>query len=275
MEALLALALIISVLALIDLVPKLRLKRAVNAAFPGSYVVILERNVPVYRRLPVALRKQLHRLVLHFLHTKDFHGCAGLAITDEIRVTIAGTACLLLLNRKTRVYPELSSILVYPSAFLAPRTEIGPGGVVSNYEDDLLGESWGDGRVILAWDHVEQGIRDFTDGHNVVLHEFAHQLDEESGGADGAPILGSRANYQRWAEVFSREFASLQTTVDYDDETVLDEYGATDPAEFFAVATETFFEKPVELAARHAELFEELKGYYRVDPREWLKNPRP
>lgn len=270
MEALLVLGLIIGAIVLIDIIPKLRLRHAVRSPFPEHYAAVLKKNVPVYRKLPAALREQLHRLILHFLHTKEFHGCAGLVITDQIRVTIAGMACLLLLNRKTRVYPELSSILVYPSAFLAPREEIGPGGVVSYHEDDLLGESWGDGRVILAWDHVVAGTHDFTDGHNVVLHEFAHQLDEESGGADGAPILGSRANHQRWASIFSHEFANLQTMINHHDETVIDEYGATDPAEFFAVATEAFFEKPVEMAARHAELFNELKHYYRVDPREWV-----
>ena len=270
MNALLVLAMVIAVIVLIDLVPKLRLRRAIRCPFPAHYVAILESNVPVYRRMPAELRQQLHHLIKHFLHTKDFHGCAGLEISDEIRVTIAGTACLLLLNRKTRVYPELSSILVYPSAFLAPRTEIDESGVVSYHEDDLLGESWGDGRVVLAWDHVELGSRDPNDGHNVVLHEFAHQLDEESGGADGAPLLGSRANYQRWASVFSHEYAGLQAMLARDESTVLDEYGATDPAEFFAVATETFFERPSEMATHHAKLYEELKNYYRVDPRVWV-----
>ncbi len=270
MNALLILAIIVAAIVLVEWVPKLRLKRAVRARFPDHFAAILERNVPIYPRLPAELREQLHGLIKQFLHQKNFYGCGGLEITDEIRVTIAGQACLLLLNRKTRVYPRLWSVLVYPCAFIAPRTELAPGGVVIDGEEDLLGESWGDGRVVLAWDHVQQGAGDFTDGHNVVLHEFAHQLDDESGAADGAPILGSQANYRDWAAVLSREFAILRTDVLHQDDTVLDEYGATDPAEFFAVATETFFEKPVELAGHHPELFEELKKYYRVDPREWL-----
>ncbi|MGP1615499.1 MAG: zinc-dependent peptidase [Pollutimonas bauzanensis] len=270
MNALLILAIIVAAIVLAEWIPKLRLKRAVQARFPEHFVAILEKNVPVYPRLPAELRGQLHGLIKQFLHQKNFHGCGGLEITDEMRVTIAGQACLLLLNRKTRVYPGLWSVLVYPGAFIAPRTELAPGGVVIDGEEDLLGESWGDGRVVLAWDHVRQGAGDFTDGHNVVLHEFAHQLDDESGAADGAPILGSQANYRDWAAVLSREFAALRSDVLHQDETVLDEYGATDPAEFFAVATETFFEKPVELAEHHPELFEELKKYYRVDPREWL-----
>lgn len=270
MNALLLLLIIIVGIVLAEYLPKLRLKHAVQAHFPDEHLVILEQNIPVYQKMPAQLQLQLQYLIKQFLYQKDFYGCAGLEITDEIRLTIAGQACLLLLNRGPRVYPDLHSILVYPSAFIASSTEMAPGGVVTYRRHSLLGESWGDGRVVLSWDDVQQGAHDFTDGHNVVLHEFAHQLDEESGRTNGAPILASRLNYPGWTAVLSREFANLRSDVLHNKPTVLDEYGATNPAEFFAVATETFFEMPAQMAEHHPELFQELKNYYRVDPREWL-----
>ncbi len=266
-----SLIVVIAAIALAEWLPKFRLKRAVQARFPAHFISILENDIPIYSRLPVPLQRQLQQLIKQFLFQKNFYGCAGLEITDRMRVAIAGQACLLLLNRKTRVYPQLHSILVYPSVFVVPTTELAPGGVVTYSEHDLLGESWGDGQVVLAWDHVQQGAQDFTDGHNVVLHEFAHQLDEESGMTNGAPPLGNQVDYQRWAAVFTREFAQLRSDALHRRETLLDEYGATDEAEFFAVATETFFEMPAQLAEQHPALFGELEKYYRVDPRKWLK----
>ncbi|NYT61034.1 zinc-dependent peptidase [Alcaligenaceae bacterium] len=270
MNALLLVVIVVGAFALAEYLPTWRLKRALRARFPDEYLHTLKQNIPAYQKMPAELQSQLQYLIKQFLHQKEFYGCGGLEITDEMRLTIAGQACLLLLNRAPRVYPDLRSILVYPSAFIAPSTEMSEGGVVTYREHSLLGESWGDGRVILSWDDVQRGARDFTDGHNVVLHEFAHQLDEESGRANGAPILASRLNYPGWAAVLSREFASLRSDVLHHYPTVLDEYGATSPAEFFAVATETFFEMPAQMAEHHPELFQELKNYYRVDPQEWL-----
>jgi Mlc titration factor MtfA (ptsG expression regulator) len=177
---------------------------------------------------------------------------------------------LLLLNRPTKVYPALHTVLIYPSAFWVDEEEVGPGGVVSVTERDLLGESWGDGRVVLAWDHVQRGAFESNDGLNVVLHEFAHQLDSESGEPNGAPFLGNFSNYRRWSTVFARSFAKLEFDAFYQNQNVLDYYGATNPAEFFAVATETFFEKPQQMAEQQSDLFIELETYYRVDPRDWL-----
>ncbi|MEO6918794.1 MAG: M90 family metallopeptidase [Collimonas sp.] len=270
MNVLLVSTFIILAIALAVWIPKFRLKCAIEARFPERFVAILEKNVPIYPRIPVELQQQLQLLIKQFLHQKKFYGCGGLEITDEIRVTIAGEACLLLLNRRPRVYPGLQSVLVYPAAFVAPRTEVAAGGVVTHSRQGLLGESWGDGRVILAWDHVQQGARNFADGHNVVLHEFAHQLDSESGSTNGAPLLRNLSSYRSWAAVFSREFATLQADALEHNTSLLDQYGATNPAEFFAVATETFFEMPAQMAEQHPELFEELKKYYRIDPQEWL-----
>lgn len=192
-----------------------------------------------------------------------------------MRVAIAGQACLLLLNRSSDVYPALRAILLYPGAFAAPRQDVGPGGVVTPFKQTMLGESWQDGRVVLSWDDAARGALEW-DGHNVVLHEFAHQLDSESGSTNGAPYLGSAASYRSWSEVLSRDYAHLRRAAWLgSQDSVLDHYGATSPAEFFAVATEAFYGKPWQLAARHPALYDELSKYYRVDPRTWLDAPPP
>nr|WP_229496377.1 M90 family metallopeptidase [Massilia polaris] len=253
--------------------PKWRLQRALAQAMPQHHLDILNANIPVYRRMDAGLQQQLHKLVKQFLYQKKFIGCAGQHIDDEVRVTIAAQACMLLLNRPSRVYAGLDTVLVYPSAFMAPRKHVDEAGVVTEARQDLLGESWGDGRVVLAWDHVLDGTRNWSEGHNVVLHEFAHQLDSESGSNNGAPWLGDRASYQRWSEVLSRDFANLQVDAMCRQQSVLDHYGASSPAEFFAVATEAFFARPHEMASHHKQLFGEFLRYYRVDPRAWLAAP--
>ena len=253
-------------------IPKLRYRRAINRPFPEHFVEILTVTLPVYIKMPAPLRDQWHRLINQFLYQKKFYGCAGLELTDEMRVTIAAQACLLVLNRKTRVYPEVKSILVYPAAFVAPRVEVQEAGVVTHQDQGLLGESWSNGRVILAWDHVRHGAQDFTDGQNLVLHEFAHQLDGESGSTNGAPLLASRAGYTSWTTVFSKEFEQLQMAAEHGRVSVMDHYGATNPAEFFAVATESFFEKPAQMTSEHPELFCLLKEFYQLDPMAWVES---
>lgn len=264
------LTLAVAGIAIAAWIPHYRLKRALNAPFPEDWVRILERNIQIYRNLPQPLRLQLRRLIKQFLHQKQFFGAGGLEMTDEIRVTIAAEACMLLLNRPIGVYPRLRYIIVYPSAFIVEHEDMDEAGVVDTRSRDLLGESWHQGKVILAWDGVLRGAQNFLDGQNLVLHEFAHQLDSETGDTDGAPLLlGGSHSYRSWAEVLSEEFIELQERSSRGRPTVIDEYGATNPAEFFAVATETFFEKPRQMARHHGELFETLKAYYRVDPSEW------
>ena len=173
-----------------------------------------------------------------------------------------------LLNRATSVFPGTRHILVYPDAFIHEGEVQGEDGVVSTFSEDRLGESWQEGKVILSWDDVLYGLEDFGDGENVVLHEFAHQLDVESGTQDGAPILKHNDPAQ-WKAVMTAAFEALAEAADRDEETLMDPYGATDPAEFFAVATETFFECADEMALDHPALFNELKKFYCVDPRQW------
>ena len=265
-------ALVLLGIAAALLIPRYRLKKALAAPFPEAWVAIVERNIGVYRSLPMELRLQLRQLIKQFLHQKHFSGAGGLEITDEIRVTIAAEACMLLLNRRTGVYPALRYIVVYPAAFVVERPRAVAGGVVTNRRMGVLGESWSNGKVILAWDDVLRGARNFVDGRNVVLHEFSHQLDSEDGSTDGAPLLAGASSYRSWAAALSGEYRILQRKARKGGRTLLDHYGATNPAEFFAVATETFFEQPDAMAKRHRELFGVLRDYYRVDPRDWREH---
>lgn len=265
----LVLSSIVITVGLIAWLPDVLLKRALQKPFPGHYSKILRKNIPVYSRMPAELQLQLKRLIKQFLYQKKFIACDDLQMTDEIKVTIAARACMLLLNRPSTVYPALKTILVYPSAFMKPHIQTSLGGVVTHANQTLSGESWSDGRVILAWDHVQRSDGTQIAGHDVVLHEFAHQLDSETGSTNGAPALMSKARYQRWSSILSQEFDVLQRAAELGEETVMDHYGATNPAEFFAVGTETFFEKTWEMARYHPALFEQFRAYYQVDPRDW------
>jgi len=238
-----------------------RRRRTLRREFPGAWTEILRANVPLYSRLPEPQKSKVRQHVQVLLAEKRFEGCGGLEITDEIRVTIAGHAALLLLGRAEDYFPRLGSILVYPSAYKG-RVEhhVGPG-IVEEGSQGRLGESWTDGSVVLAWDAALHGATVLGDGQNVVLHEFAHQLDQEDRSADGTPYLGGRGRYVAWARVLGADFEQLREGRPG----VLDSYGATNPAEFFAVATETFFEKPRQLKARNPELYEQLREYYGLD----------
>ncbi len=250
--------------------PRWRLRRALEAPFPDAWKAILAQNSAYYSRLPEALVERLHGRIQRFLHEKHFQGAGGLDVDDEIRVTIAAEACLLTLGRGPEVFPRLRWIIVYPTTFIVDEeTWIEEDGVIEEGPRDMLGESWDNGRVILAWDSVLHGARKVGDGENVVLHEFAHQLDHETGVTDGSPLLGAAPALRGWAEVLSEEFLRLRDASEQGHDSLLDEYGATDPAEFFAVATETFFDQPRDMARHHEELFHLLKAYYRLDPREW------
>ncbi len=200
------------------------------------------------------------------LDEKRFEGCAGLEITDEIRVTIAAQAAVLLLHRRTDFYPTLTSILVYPHAYIARSKRVQPGGVIEEGPQARLGESWQRGALVLSWSDVLSGAVDPADGHNVVFHEFAHQIDSESGAMEGAPALGPPARYREWARVLSGEYEGLIAELHQGHQSVIDAYGATNPAEFFAVVTEAFFERPVAMRREHPELYAELTRFYEQDP---------
>ena len=234
--------------------------------FPPEWRAIIDRNVPYCGRLSPEDREELEGHIQVLLAEKTFEGCGGLELTDTIKVTIAAQACILLLHRDTDYYPDLDVILVYPSTYVARGARAAEGGIVVDDAQVRLGESWTRGVVVLAWDSVLSGAADMRDGHNLVLHEFAHQLDQESGDVDGAPALPRRGMYTAWARVLSKDYEKLVGDDARGRRTVIDTYGATNPAEFFAVVTETFFEKPLQLRARHPDLYEQLKLFYQQDP---------
>jgi MtfA peptidase len=175
----------------------------------------------------------------------------------------------LLLNRPTDYYPSLSQVLIYPSAFIVNKKEIDNAGVTHEHRQVLAGESWTQGQVILSWEDTVEGAADTSDGRNVVIHEFAHQLDMETGPANGAPLLNGWRRYQRWSNVLGKEFANLQEKAMTQQHSLFDHYGATNPAEFFAVSSEVFFEQPKQLVMESPLLYEELKQFYCVDPVQW------
>jgi Mlc titration factor MtfA (ptsG expression regulator) len=237
--------------------------------FPAAWREVLRQRWPYFAQLPADLQLQLKEYIKAFVAEKPFIGCNGLEVTEEMRVLIAAQASLLLLNRHAGLFNGLRQVLVYPGAFVVDRVQHDAAGLVREGRQVLLGESWQHGQVVLSWDDVLAGAADPADGRNVVIHEFAHQLDQESGAANGAPFLGRRDRYARWAATLGAAFARLQRQVVLGEPTLIDAYGATSPAEFFAVASEVFFEQPQALADEQPALYGELAGFYRVDPLSW------
>ena len=234
--------------------------------FPAAWRRILRHRVPIVTRLPAELQLRLKRHIQVFIAEKPFIGCQGQLITHEVRVTIAAQACLLLLgHERSDCFPRLRQILVYPGAFVANRERPLDAGLVQQQRRSMSGESWTQGQVIISWADAVAGAADPTDGHNVALHEFAHQIDQDSGVADGRPWRANPATRRRWAKVMGEALERLR----HEPSTLIDGYGATDPAEFFAVVTEVFFERPQELAAEAPAVYGELAQLYRVDPMAW------
>ncbi|MBU2924426.1 zinc-dependent peptidase [Colwellia sp. 1_MG-2023] len=243
--------------------------RIASMPFKKEWRKVIQKRMPYFRQMPADLQLQLKQHIQVFLAEKNFIGCNGIQITDEIRVTVAAQACLLLLNRKTNFYPKLQTILVYPRAFVKNQQSKDASGVQFTQKTVLAGESWDYGKVVLSWQDTLDGAKVPDDGHNVVIHEFAHQLDQENGRANGAPILEKGQNYQCWSDVFSAQFEQLKSNVATGTPSLFDYYGATNPAEFFAVASEVFFEKAQQFHAEHPKLYQQLKQYYQVDPIHW------
>ena len=245
-----------------------RRQRIARRPFPAAWRDIVRRRVPLARELPAAQQLRLKKHIQVLLAEVPFIGCAGLVVSDEMRVTIAAQAAFLLLGRGGS-FGNLREVLVYPGHFVVPRSEVGAGGVVHEARDVLAGQSWQRGQVIVAWDAVRDGAADPHDGANVVMHEFAHQLDQDTGAANGAPYVGRGALQQAWARVMNQEFVALRDRLARAEPSLIEPYAATSPAEFFAVATELFFEQPQALAAERPELYEQLKRCYRLDPASW------
>jgi Mlc titration factor MtfA (ptsG expression regulator) len=249
-----------------DFLLRRRRERLRSAPFPAGWLAIIESNVPFYGSLPEVDRRELQDHVQVFVAEKNYEGCGGLELTDEIKVTIAAHACRLLLHRESDVFPRLITVLVYPSAYVVRSVEPIAGGGVLEGEQVRLGEAWKGGVAVVSWYEIGAMAKGLTYGRNLVLHEFAHILDMEDGASDGTPILPSREQYASWVAVMEGEYERLRRDSALNRYSVLDYYGAKNPAEFFAVATEAFFEKPTVLAKRHPELYAELRAFYGQDP---------
>jgi len=249
-----------------------RQRRILTHPFPARWRKVLQRRMPLLRRMPVDLQLQLKKRIQIFIAEKAFIGCAGLQVTEEMRVVIAAQACLLVLNRSMQHFTHVRQILVYPGAFIVQRTVTDGIGVHQDQRHTLSGESWAQGQVILSWQDALEGAAVADDGRNVVLHEFAHQLDQGNGAAQGAPPPAAgdtQYNAQRWKQVLSQAYAQLQNQVRRSEQGLFNHYGAQSPAEFFAVATEVFFEQAAEMAEQYPALYQEFSDYYKVDPANW------
>lgn len=252
-----------------DWLRRRRRERILAEPFPEGWREILARNLGCFADLDDDEQAHLCQLVQVFVAEKHWEGLGGLEMTDEIKVTVAGQACVLILDLHHDLYRQVESILVYPSTVVAPPPPASFGAVLTappRAAMPILGQAFTRGPLILAWDAVRRGGADARDGHNVVFHEFAHKLDMLSGAADGVPPLADHETYARWVEVFQRHWDELHAQQERGRKTFLDAYAGESPAEFFAVATEQFFEQGATMKRKHPELYEVLKEFYRQDP---------
>ncbi len=245
-----------------------RFRQLVGKNLDTELLDLLRQNMPLYEYLPPELQLRLQGLVNVFINDKSFFGSGGLEITDEMRLAVAGNACLLLLNQDEPRFPGISTILIYPDTIVTHIVKR-EGPIVREGQSARLGESWHRGPVILSWADVLRGVKNPEDGQNVVIHEFAHKLDEENVSMDGLPVLREHEDYGEWARVMNEEFTGLVKRTRSNSNHVMDGYGSTSPAEFFAVASEAFFEKGSQMKKRLPMLYAQLEQYYGVDPAGW------
>jgi Mlc titration factor MtfA (ptsG expression regulator) len=248
---------------------RLRFGKGDESPFPEAWEGIVRSNVAHYCMLDPAEQAALKTLIRRFIAGKYWEGCGGLELTDEIRVTISAQACLLLLGLPHELYRNVLSILVYPSTVVPPQRKAGHFEVATapvEASHPILGQAFQQGPVILIWDAVLHGSRHPEQGHNVVYHEFAHKLDMLDGTADGTPPLRDRTEFREWVAVCSREYLRLKREADAGRKSFLSAYGATHEAEFFSVATEEFFDRPLRMKEHAPDLYRVLKEYYRQDP---------
>jgi Mlc titration factor MtfA (ptsG expression regulator) len=223
-------------------------------------------HLPFLDGLSAGEERRLKEFAVVFLAEKQLAPVHGLALSDDDRIEIALQACLPVLELGLDWYDGWVGIVVHPSDFKVQRAQTGEDGVVHEWDDELAGESWPGGPVVLSWEALEDSGSVAEGGANVVIHEFAHKLDMAGGEADGVPPLPSREARERWIEVFNAEFDRFCRDVDAGKDTFLDPYAAEHEAEFFAVASEAFFESPNALRREYPRLYELFRGFYRQDP---------
>lgn len=241
-------------------------KVLIKRTFPDAWLGIINDRVPYFYLLPEDLQIKLKGIIQILLDEKTFEGCGGLKMTDEIRVTIAVQAGILLLGDISDYYPALYSILVYPHSYFADYKSPQPDGTVIEGVQPRSGESWDRGNVVLSWNHTLNGAADPFDGHNLVFHEFAHQLDYEYRATNNGLLTGESTNKTNWINILEQEYYRLIDQLSKGFPTLIDPYAATNLAEFFAVSTELFFEKPMDLRSLHTDWFQQLKLFYNQNP---------
>lgn len=221
-------------------------------------------SIPILHGLSGDESDELRRLATLFLYDKVFHPVQGIELTDRMRIRIAAQACLPILNLGFDWYRGWNTVIVYPGRFLRPRTEMDDVGVMHEWVDELSGEAWDRGPVILSWaDVAGSGV---CEGYNVIIHEMAHKLDMLDGEADGFPPLHRSMRARAWYDAFTPAYEDLQQAYDEDLDAAVDPYAGHSPAECFAVFSEYFFEQPALIADEYPEIYRNLAAFYRQDP---------
>jgi Mlc titration factor MtfA (ptsG expression regulator) len=255
---------------------KWRRRRQMQQDLKEEWQQILQKNVPYFRNLPPELQSKLQGLTNIFLNEKRFEGCAGLELTDEIRITIAGQASILLLGIEdlSSFYEGLRSVLVYPESYVAKVKNHQSGFIVEEGFQQRHGEAWSRGHVVLAWDEVKKGGANMHDGRNLVFHEFAHLIDYDYGATAEIESNNNSGfwSWSSWDSIIGKEYNKLLKALKQNQHTLIDEYGATNVAEFFAVVSENFFERPRALRKKHPKLYQQLRQFYHQDPAEYIKS---
>lgn len=248
---------------------KRRWKQIKNRAFPTKWENLLLAQWPLYQQLPDLLKHNLHERINLFINEKQFIGCNDFVVKEEHKILIAAQACLLIINKPFEYYDNLHSVLIYPSAFIVNQNRLMADGTVSQERNINSGEAWETGKIVLSWDDAYSGMININDGHNVVIHEFAHLLDYTNGSANGAPLLQHATNYDHWSQTFIAAYNRLKNAISKGENSVFNPYGLISPGEFFAVASELFFEKSHFFQREEPELHQLLVKFYAVDPTLW------
>jgi Mlc titration factor MtfA (ptsG expression regulator) len=249
-----------------------RRREILSQPFPKEWLEFLGNNVPHYSLLSGKEKAKLRDAVQILIAEKHWEGCRGLEVTDEMKVTIAGQACLLTLGMRKNYFPRVKTILIYPGGFRVPQDHHATD-FLEEETMPVLGVAWHRGPVILSWDDIVNRANASGTAGNLVIHEFAHQLDMQGGPADGTPSLPNRKLQDKWRKVMKTEFERLTEESKEGRPTLLDRYGSATEVEFFAVASECFFEQPVEMKRQHPELYRILRRYYQQDPAaRWLQH---
>lgn len=234
--------------------------------FPDSWQHILDEKVPYCQKLPESYQEILRQRMMVFIHEKLFEGCGGLKMTEQIKVIISAYACILILEETSDYYPDLQTILVYPDDYLAPVHEEDESGIITTGSEARKGESWDTGSIVLSWRDIEENIYDEKNYQNLIFHEFAHQLDQHYGLTAGINLEGEVTQKNEWNDILAASYKELRRKVKMKKSSVLDVYGVSEPAEFFAVATEAFFLNPCRLKKENSKLYRQLFDFYKIDP---------